>query len=736
MSRWVAKSSWMLVALLAFACADEQDPSFHIQFGDDRTQAGPAEPETPPAEQPPAEGRHVEHPVDAPRSTPGALDLVQPDDGMQLDAADPVDIEGRVNRAPYARVTGPSEAEAGVAVTLDASTSSDPDGQVLSFVWTQTAGPAVELRTDGATAHFVVPPEHTDLTFRVVVSDGELDAPAATSLHVRNSPPEAVASGPNEPVAGTSMVHLDASLSSDRNDDRLTYRWVQMDGPAVNLDDAESETPSFAAPRERSTLRWRVDVSDGRTDASAAVVVTVANNAPAAVARAETEVESGTVVDLDGTDSYDNDWDALRFRWSQIDGIRATLSNPTAPRPHITVPAGPTELVYELVVNDGYVDSAPTIVRLSVDNALPLADAGADVDSAGGAQVVLDGTASEDPEGAQLTYAWRQLDGDAVELADATSATPSFVAPARATLVFELVVRDGRVDSEPDQVVVNVDNARPIADAGEGQTAWDGAVIVLDGSGSSDADGDEIAFAWRQVEGTPVVVTGADRVRPWFTAPAGRDRLVFELVVSDALSDSEAQRVQVLTNNTAPIADAGRDQQVAGGTVVSLDGSASRDTDRDALRYEWVQEWGEPVQLAGLGGPGPVFTAPHGSSTLVFALVVDDGLATSEAARVRVHVDNAPPVANAGPNQEAEFGDEVVLDGSGSEDPDGDALYYHWSQLAGPLVEIEGPDTASPRFTAPDEAGRLVFRLVVDDGLTESAPVNMTVNIREAADPG
>ncbi len=73
----------------------------------------------------------------------------------------------------------------------------------------------------------------------------------------------------------------------------------------------------------------------------------------------------------------------------------------------------------------------------------------------------------------------------------------------------------------------------------------------------------------------------------------------------------------------------------------------------------------------------------------------------------------------------------VTLDGSQSNDPDGDTLNYQWTQIGGPTVTLSATTTAVTTFTAPDVASDtlLQFRLTVSDpaGLSNSATANVTV---------
>ena len=488
---------------------------------------------------------------------------------------------------------------------------------------------------------------------------------------------------------------------------------------------------------------------------SVRVISPPSNTRPVADAGADQSVRKRASVSLDGAGSSDPDDDDLTYAWTQTSGTRVSLSGASTASPSFTAPATTGTLAFSLTVNDGQLDSLADSVSVSVTNTTPVADAGSYRSVSENRQASLDGSASSDADGDSLRYAWRQTSGAPVSLSSATAARPSFTAPellASENLVFSLTVNDGTVASASDSVTVRViaNNDRPTANAGADQRVDTGETVTLSGSGT-DPEGQALTYAWTQTSGSAVTLSGATTASPTFTAPQSAGRLVFSLRVNDGVNDSLfADRVTITVQeppppeNTPPVAHAGSNQTVETGDPVSLDGSRSSDADDDDLRYAWRQTSGPSVSLSGATTASPSFTAPAAAATLVFSLVVNDGVYDSSPDTVTVTVEapvvsNRAPTANAGADQSVRKRASVSLDGSDSSDPDDDDLTYAWSQTSGTNVSLSNRTAASPSFTAPASTDTLAFALVVNDGTLDSAPDTVTVtmrNTRPVADAG
>ncbi|NNL62275.1 MAG: hypothetical protein HKO69_00560 [Woeseiaceae bacterium] len=200
-------------------------------------------------------------------------------------------------------------------------------------------------------------------------------------------------------------------------------------------------------------------------------------------------------------------------------------------------------------------------------NRAPTVSAGADQAVKEFTDVTLAGTAS-DADNDALTYSWEQTAGSTVAITGATSLTAGFAAPdvlaanSPEVFTFRLTVSDGSTQRSDSVDVSVTDNNPPVADAGADQNVVELSAVDLDGSGSSDADGDALTFSWVQTDGPDVVLTDADSAQASFTAPevaaGATDQLTFELTVNDGVDVASDVVVVSVSEPASIVTIAGR----------------------------------------------------------------------------------------------------------------------------------------------------------------------------------
>ena len=191
-------------------------------------------------------------------------------------------------------------------------------------------------------------------------------------------------------------------------------------------------------------------------------------------------------------------------------------------------------------------DLADAVEESDWVNSPPLADAGDDQsfeNVVSTASVALDGSRSSDIDNQALSYTWSE-NGSVI----ATGVNPT-ISLGDGSHTINLTVSDGELSATDQVVVTVVTNVAPVAQAGGDQSF--GCVVEtvdvnLDGSGSSDADGDALTYSWL-LDGAELSSAAS------FTATLGGGNHTLTLTVSDgAKSASDQVQVNVVLDVTDP----------------------------------------------------------------------------------------------------------------------------------------------------------------------------------------
>ena len=494
----------------------------------------------------------------------------------------------------------------------------------------------------------------------------------------------------------------------------------------------------------------------------------------------------GDTVFLNGSGSLDPDGGELTFLWEQIEGqdVENFLTTDTSIASFTVPEGGYGSLRFRLTATDEYsLESAREVIV----NRNPVAKIAEVADAGYLEEVTLDGSNSIDyarsteQDITQLSYLWQQVfDSDPEEaqtpkvtLTGANTASASFTTPAENhRLKFKLTVTDRNNLSHSAEVIINVENKPPVADAGEDAYVEVSTAAPLDGSGSSDEDDqlDELSFNWQAPAESIVTILNPDHVETSFLAPSTAGDIEFTLTVTDPHETSATatvtKMVRVFTWSEWQDVDP-LETRVSLLNPDEFEKKQFRTSDYGTTQHQWVP-YSAPPPNGGQQDPpsgedtsnGDTSGDTSGGDTSSGDTSGDtsgddtsgddtsgddtsgddtsdgdtsdgdtsDGDTSNDMSGGQQDPPPASPSADAGSNQSVDYGERVDLNGIGST-PVG-KLSFSWSESSSHGIILESADTAYPYFTAPETYAVITVQLTVthtESSETSTDSVTITV---------
>jgi hypothetical protein len=429
------------------------------------------------------------------------------------------------NEPPSVVVPDRLVAEPGSQVLIDASDSSDPNGDPLTFRWEQVAGPEIELGEQGEAVLTVNLPaelaEETLFRFSVSVSDGFVSGQGATDVLVR--PNTGPTLGPIDDFTVTEGDLIDVQLSAtDPEEDGVTFG-------VANLPERATVDPVTGAFRwqtrfgDRGEYALEFYVEDefrARDAATVSVVVLEGENLPPVVQAIEPQLVYAerpvTSVEL-AVVASDPEEQPLAYAWYQVGDDGEPIGDSRGEEATLSLELVPGDYRLVVLVSDGDNEvTVPARVLIVGDEQRPMArlGGGQDVPFPGDAEIpaaFLDGRASYDPLGRELAYEWEPSlgEGEPATYVMAHGDVPGvgvlyYVgdtdAPRSVTVTLTVLALDedfGEIASEPASATVQLREgaaALPVATIGEApERLAEGESVQLDGTASTP---EGVRFAW------------------------------------------------------------------------------------------------------------------------------------------------------------------------------------------------------------------------------------------------
>ena len=399
---------------------------------------------------------------------------------------------GIPNQPPVADAGGPYSVNQGVALTVDGSGSTDPDGSITDYAWDCDTDGVVDASSASATNTCTYATIGSYTATLTVTDAGGLTDSATATVTVTNTAPVANAGGPYLANQGA-PVALDGSASSDADGSVVLWEWDCDNDGTYELSSGSATGNSCTYANVGSpTIALRVTDNDGDTG-TAVASATINNTPPTADAGPAYAGTKNFPIPLDGTGSSDPDGTLVSYAWDcTTDGVvdfTATSGLGNA----CTYPAvGSYTVTLTVTDDDGAFASASQTV--AVGNDAPTANAGGPYAGLEATAITLDGSASTDAGGAIATWSW-DCTTDGVPESVSASATVPCVYDDQGTFTATLVVTDDDGATSTSTATVTVSNANPIIASTTVPSGDEGATLSFS-TVAGDAAGDTLTYTW------------------------------------------------------------------------------------------------------------------------------------------------------------------------------------------------------------------------------------------------
>ncbi len=278
------------------------------------------------------------------------------------------------------------------------------------------------------------------------------------------------------------------------------------------------------------------------------------------------------------------------------------------------------------------------------------------------------------------------------------------------------------------------------AKAGPDQSVFVSQTVTLDGSQSTDSEGDPLAYSWTQTAGTPVTLSDPTAVQPTFTAPAvAGATLTFDLMVAAGpRSDTDSVDISVLS--LPPTADAGGPYSGNEGAAITLSGASAADPEGDTLALAWTVD-SAGCAFSDASALNPDLTCNDDGTYTATLSVTDSTSPPSVTSQATVIVSNVAPTATFVDNGPVDEGASFTLSLTNPSDPstaDTSAGFTHRFDCGDGLGFSAWASTNTRSCPTTDNAARSVAGEIRDPDLDATGSTGSVVvgNVAPVVDAG
>jgi PKD repeat protein len=374
-----------------------------------------------------------------------------------------------------------------------------------------------------------------------------------------------------------------------------------------------------------------------------------------------------------------------------------------------------------LVVQDdnGYTDS--DTVNVTVNNVLPIANAGGPYSGSESIPLTFTGSA-KDPGADTFTYEWDFDDSDGITYTDATGPNPSWTWPDdfSGSIYLRVTDDDGGVGTAIASVIIN--NIAPNANAGGPYSGNENSSLTLTGS-ATDSGTDSFIFEW-DLDNDGLYDDATVESPSWVWNDDGV--YVINLRVIDDDGGVGFDTTTVTVSNIAPTANAGGPYEGNESSPINFTGTQTDPSTIDTFTYLWDFGDGE---ISAQQNPVHVY-ADNGVYTVTLTVTDDDGGVHTDNAVAIIY--NRPPEIEALGNQITAIEDNLFSLKINATDAEGDTLTFSDNSE---LLNIDPINGLIEFIPTNDDIGLKDVTITVSDDDGGTSTIILLINILNENDP-
>lgn len=461
------------------------------------------------------------------------------------------------------------------------------------------------------------------------------------------------------PLSECTKIILDATASTDKDNDELRFKWTFPDNTQKK---GSRITHDFLKPGKYQVFLEVKDNSGFIASTSRISKTIEVNSPPTAKITAPDIGLPGKPVIFDASKSSDKDGNIKQFSWDFDDGTTAKGQKVN----HIFSQPGKYEVSLIIEDNGKGFCTQDKIFHTIIINTRPIAHIQMQEMAAVNEIVKPDPGKSIDSDGEIIEYEW-----DFGDNTKSSEKNPSHQWEKPGTYIVQLKIKDD--SNTPNSTALYqkqiIINAPPVPGFKLPKIVAANEEIEFNAGDSKDPDGNIIKYVWETGDGN---IKYGRMINHKYEKPGIYSGKLIVTDDSQMTNDTVSKNFSIRVNDP-PLPDFGRDR-IVNSSIVEFNAEKSHDTDDEIIEYLW--DFGDSQT-----GTGKKISHSYSSpGNYTVKLTIKDSSGTISAAQsktVNIRV-NYPPIADAGPDIEIAAGQSALFNSSFSKDPDGKIISYEW----------------------------------------------------------